>query len=69
VTSPRMSLAGNGFTVPVDVVTTDTNRFTQVFQISGTTFSPGPSPVPEPGTAGLVLVGWATLAGFRRMRG
>ena len=66
---------GTQYTVPDGVVTTNTNLTTQVFQIAGTISSPGtiPSPgptsVPEPGTVGLVLFGWATLVGFRRMRG
>ena len=61
------------YSVPNDAVTTNTNLTTQLYQISGTTTSSGPtsspSPVPEPGTAGLVLVGCAALGARRQMRG
>lgn len=56
-----------GYTVPLDVLTTDTYVTTQAYQITGTRPA-GPASIPEPGTAALLL-GCGVLFGLRRVRG
>jgi PEP-CTERM motif-containing protein len=58
----------NDYSVPRTIVTTDTYLDSQTYEITGTTGATGTSSVPEPSSAGLVLLGLGALAMSRRTR-